>query len=73
MDNKLNVSETEKNLTIENFQTLKELEREHFFNAIKLANGNKTKAASMLGITVKSVYNKLDKYYSETKQGDENE
>lgn len=72
MDNQ-STSDLEKNSTVENFQTLVELEREHFFKAVKLANGNKSKVASMLGITVKSVYNKLDKYYNETKQGDENE
>lgn len=55
----------EKNSTIENFQTLEELEKEHFFKAMKLAKGNKNQAALMLGITIKSVYNKIEKYYED--------
>jgi len=62
----------EKNSTVENFQTFEELNREHFFKAMKLAGGNKTKVAKMLGITIKSVYNKINEYYNETKQGDVN-
>jgi transcriptional regulator with PAS, ATPase and Fis domain len=54
----------EVNTTVENFQTLEELEKEHFYKAMELANNKKTLVAKMLGITIKSVYNKLNKYAS---------
>ena len=63
MSNENECRSIEKNTTIENFQTMEELEREHIFKAMKLSGGNKPKVAKLLGITIKSVYNKLNKYY----------
>lgn len=54
----------QKNTSLENFQTSEELNREHFFQAMRIANGNKTLVAKLLGITIKSVYNKMERYYS---------
>ena len=48
--------------TMESFPTLEEVERKHIFLAMKMANGNKSAAAKMLGITLKTIYNKMDKY-----------
>lgn len=42
--------------------TLYEMEKRHIMNAIKYCDGNKTAAASTLGITIKTLYNKLHEY-----------
>lgn len=42
--------------------TLEELERNHIMATLEHLNGNKTRAAKMLGITVKTLYNKLHSY-----------
>lgn len=42
--------------------TLAQLERLYILNALKATDGNKTKAAGMLGITIKTLYNKLHEY-----------
>jgi transcriptional regulator with PAS, ATPase and Fis domain len=42
--------------------TLHELEKRHILRALKYFNGNKTKAAQALGITIKTLYNKLHMY-----------
>jgi len=57
---------SEKNTTLSNFQTMEEIKREHFYKAMKLAGGNKAQVAKMLDMTVKSIYNIVDKYYSES-------
>lgn len=48
---------------------LHEIEKEVIFKTLKMTNNNKTKAAQILGISLKTMHNKLNKYYSE----DENE
>ena len=50
------------------FKTLQQLEKEHILRAMELVGGKKAEAAKLLGITVKSVYNKLHKYEAETSQ-----
>jgi DNA-binding NtrC family response regulator len=47
------------------FQTIAEVERTQITLALKLTGGNKTKAAKLLGVTLKTLYNKLNKYKAE--------
>ena len=42
--------------------SLQELEERHIVRTLELARGNKTRAARTLGITVKTLYNKLHNY-----------
>lgn len=42
--------------------TLAELEKNHVLRALAFHRGNKTKAAHYLGITIKTLYNKLHRY-----------
>lgn len=44
------------------FKTLQELEKEHILLALETFGFNKTKAANALGITIKTMYNKLHNY-----------
>jgi two-component system response regulator HydG len=43
-------------------QKLEDIEREHILNALQFYNGNKSKTSAALGITLKTLYNKLNKY-----------
>lgn len=56
--------EVEEEVVIEDFSemTLHELERVHICRTLDHLGGNKTKAAKSLGITVKTLYNKLHSY-----------
>ncbi|MBI2447308.1 MAG: helix-turn-helix domain-containing protein, partial [Candidatus Omnitrophica bacterium] len=41
---------------------LSELEKMHIINVLKSCDGNKTRAAGILGIEVRTLYNKLKTY-----------
>ena len=45
--------------------TLEEMERELILRTIEFANGNKTRAAQVLGVSAKTLYNKLERYGSQ--------
>jgi DNA-binding NtrC family response regulator len=45
-------------------QTIDDVEREFLFHTINYVDGNKTKAAKMLNISLKTLHNKLAKYKS---------
>jgi DNA-binding NtrC family response regulator len=44
--------------------SLAEMERIAITETVRSANGNKTRAAAMLGISVKTLYNKLNEYHA---------
>ncbi|NIR48100.1 sigma-54-dependent Fis family transcriptional regulator [candidate division KSB1 bacterium] len=46
-------------------KTLHDIEKEVIFKTLKMTKNNKTKAAKILGISLKTMHNKLNKYYLE--------
>ena len=40
--------------------TLEEIEREYILHALRIANGNRTQTAQMLGISIRTLRNKLN-------------
>lgn len=46
------------------FTTLAELEKAHIFRALERTGGNRTKAAALLGISIRTMRNKLHEYSS---------
>lgn len=46
-------------------KTLKQIEKEAIVNTLNELGGNKVKAAEVLGISVKTIYNKLHEYAKE--------
>jgi len=44
--------------------SMEEVERQYLFHTINFVDGNKTKAAKLLGISLKTLHNKLNKYKS---------
>lgn len=60
-----NVKNPEQKLVIEDYDpniSLHELERRYIIKALHYFDGNKTRAAQALGITIKTLYNKLHEY-----------
>jgi DNA-binding NtrC family response regulator len=55
----------------ESFMTLEEVERKHIERALFTFGSNKTKAAKALGISLKTLYNKLHAYGMMEKSADE--
>ncbi|MFN3567454.1 MAG: sigma-54 interaction domain-containing protein [Caldimicrobium sp.] len=53
---------TKFDIKIEEIKPLEEMEREAIIKALRLTKGNKTKAAELLGITVRTLRNKLNEY-----------
>ena len=51
--------------SIELGRELQEIEKEVIFKTLKMTHNNKTKAALILGISLKTMHNKLNKYYVE--------
>ena len=67
MDNENKDAQSEKlTLDVTQFPTLEALEREYISLAMKKANGSKAKAAQMLGVSIKTIYNKLHSYSNTT-------
>ena len=56
-----NEMNSEKNIKFKNL-TLKEVEKEYIKQVLKEMNGNKTKAAKRLGISIQTLYNKLKEF-----------
>lgn len=49
-------------VVVTDFKTLEQMELEHIESALLLFENNKSKASQALGITVKTLYNKLHYY-----------
>lgn len=46
--------------------TLAEAERVLIFATLEMCHGNKTRAASMLGVSLKTLYNRINEYRAES-------
>jgi DNA-binding NtrC family response regulator len=55
------------------FLTLAEIEKRHIFAAIDQANGNRTHAAKLLGLSIRTLRNKLHEYNGTLPKGGEEE
>ncbi|RMF65606.1 MAG: sigma-54-dependent Fis family transcriptional regulator [Calditrichaeota bacterium] len=51
-------------------KTLEEIEKEVIFKTLEKTNNNKTRAAKLLGISLKTMHNKLNKYFLEQETRD---
>jgi two-component system response regulator HydG len=51
-------------------ESLDELEREFIFKTLDFTNGNKVRAAQILGISLKTLYNRLVRYHGKDKERD---
>ena len=58
----LGASRSKDSKMISKSMTLSELEKNHIVQMLSYQQGNKTKTAKMLGITIKTLYNKLYRY-----------
>ncbi|MCL5097777.1 MAG: sigma-54 dependent transcriptional regulator [Candidatus Omnitrophica bacterium] len=52
----------------ERFLTLRELEKQHIFTALERCRDNRTHAAKMLDISIRTLRNKLNEYHDKTSQ-----
>jgi len=55
-------------IDVTNFPTLQEVERQYLTMVLSKTSGNKPEAAKILGVTVKTVYNKLNEYKAKTQE-----
>ena len=53
------------------FKTLAQVEKEYILEVLESVGGSKAKAAAVLGVTIKTVYNKLNRYAAESKPVEE--
>jgi len=58
-------AQKESGASIELGRELHEIEKDVIFKTLKMTHNNKTKAAQILGISLKTMHNKLNKYYIE--------
>ncbi|MCH8019756.1 sigma-54-dependent Fis family transcriptional regulator [candidate division KSB1 bacterium] len=61
----LTAPQKESGESIELGRELQEIEKDVIFKTLKMTHNNKTKAALILGISLKTMHNKLNKYYIE--------
>ena len=47
--------------TVADVEPLSDVEREHIMRALQSANGNKKKAAALLGVSRRALYRKLER------------
>jgi DNA-binding NtrC family response regulator len=55
-------------IDVTNLPTLQELERQYLNLVLTKTSGSKAQAAKILGVSIKTVYNKLDVYAAESKE-----
>ncbi len=63
-------SQPQKLDTVEVGKPLYEIEKEVILSTLKKCNNNKTKAAEVLGISLKTMHNKLNRYFAEEEDRD---
>ncbi len=55
-------TQTTKTLDVTSLPTLQEVERQYLNLVLTQTAGNKAQAAKILGVSIKTIYNKLDTY-----------
>lgn len=55
------------------FTTLDQVEKDHIMYVLGAVNGNKAEAAKHLGVSVKTLYNKLERYGVHVKNAEKKE
>ena len=50
--------------------SLDDIERTLIYRTIEFAGGNKTRAAEILGVSIKTLYNRLERYELKEKEDD---
>lgn len=61
-EGKMDNQQTSTVIDVTNLPTLADLERQYLNLVLTKTSGNKPQAAKILGVSVKTVYNKLDEY-----------
>lgn len=55
-----------KTIDVTNLPTMAEVERQYLTMVLEQTGGNKVQTAKILGLTVKTIYNKLNSYKAES-------